>query len=426
MKKSWINKVPPKKWMMCIVIISIVTKVLAMIALQSWKFESDFHFAYESGEIGAALAMGKGYSWLEEREHHHSKPNEPTAWEVPVYPLIIAAVFKGFGIYSTSSAVVLIVFQIIISAMICWVLFSIGRYIFNDWAGVWAALVFAFNPSAMHFVVQKIYTTPLYVLLLLLFVYQLLKIADVLSYKRSILTGLICGLAILTVPVIIAFVPFALGWLLYRGKGERKSRWISVCLIVVAMCATLSPWEIRNYVIFDRFIPVRSNLGRELLLGSYGHEILDEITKKQLNTADEGKRTAIYEKTFSKALRDAPEIFFLRVYERGTTFWTAMPRMDGPYAPKKGDMRELVLGGYYLFTLVFGLAGLSITRLKNIGVQLLALALVSLPIPFYLTWFSRFRYRFPVEMILTILVGHSICFFWGLCRGRWRRSGSEA
>jgi 4-amino-4-deoxy-L-arabinose transferase-like glycosyltransferase len=411
-EKVWISSI--KRLLTAIIVFGVISKLIIMIMTQSWKFEDEFSFAYEAGEIGASLAMGNGYSWITEKEHHQSKANESTSWEAPIYPFIIAAVFKMFGIFSTPSAVVLIIFQIVISAMICVMLFLIGRHVFNDWTGVLAALLFVLNPSAMHFIVQKIYTTPFYILFLLLFIYQLLKLAEFPSPRRSILTGVICGIGILCVPIIIAFLPFALGWLLLRGKGEFKPRGISVCIIVLTISITISPWQIRNYIIFDRFIPVRSNLGRELFLGNYGKELLGESAEKQLKTADEGKRSAIYEKAFIKSLMDAPKIFFQRFSERVKTFWTALPRNGGPYKPKTGSLSELALGAYYLFILLLGVAGICITRLKNSGIQLLALGLLSLPIPFYLTWFSRFRYRFPVEVLLTIFASYSIYCFWKL------------
>lgn len=68
-----------KTLLIVIIVLGVLLKFIVMVATQSWKFENDFVFAYESGEIGASLATGKSYSWLTAKEHNQSKANEPTA-----------------------------------------------------------------------------------------------------------------------------------------------------------------------------------------------------------------------------------------------------------------------------------------------------------------------------------------------------------
>ena len=413
LKDEKMNIVSRKKILIGIITFGILLKLVFMVATHSWRMDNDFHFAYEAGFIGASLASGNGYSLgAIEMEHHKNKANEPTAWEAPVYPFIIAAVFKVFGIFSTTSAVVLICIQIFISGMICIVLFLIGKHLFNDFAGILAVLLFILNPSAMHFVVQKIYNTPLYILFLLLFIYYLLKIAEFPSYKASLLTGVFCGMAILTAPFIIAFLPFALIWYLLRGNGGMKIRLVSICLILLAISATISPWQIRNYITFNRFILVRSNLSRELYLGTYGQPRLSESDKKQLEMKDEGKRASIYQKSFFESVKARPKKFIRRTTDRFIRFWFSLPRIGGPYAQMTGSSRELVLQFYYLFILLSGVIGICVTGLKRSSNQLLMFSIFSLPLPFYITWFTRYRYRFPVEIILTLFAAYSFYSLW--------------
>ena len=51
-----------------------------------------FEFGWEMGRIARALATGFGYS--DPFEGHTG----PTAWTPPLYPLLLAAVFKRFGV----------------------------------------------------------------------------------------------------------------------------------------------------------------------------------------------------------------------------------------------------------------------------------------------------------------------------------------
>src|SRR6266849_8702801 len=54
-------------------------------------------FAQETGNIAYSLATGKGFSNPFRRE------TGPTAWLTPVYPFLVAATFKLFGIFTVSS-----------------------------------------------------------------------------------------------------------------------------------------------------------------------------------------------------------------------------------------------------------------------------------------------------------------------------------
>ena len=57
------------------------------------------------GRIGAAIASGHGFS------NPFGAATGPTAWEPPLYPYLIAGVFHVFGIYSRTSAFVLLSHQ---------------------------------------------------------------------------------------------------------------------------------------------------------------------------------------------------------------------------------------------------------------------------------------------------------------------------
>src|SRR6202521_3344112 len=64
--------------------------------------EKDFDFGFEMGRIGRSLAQGQGFS------NPFNETTGATAWEPPLYPFLIAGVFRVFGIYSRTSALVLL------------------------------------------------------------------------------------------------------------------------------------------------------------------------------------------------------------------------------------------------------------------------------------------------------------------------------
>ena len=64
-------------------------------------FNNHFEFGWETGRVAASLAAGHGYS------SPFSGNTGPTAWMVPGFTLLLAGVFKLFGIYSALSAFVI-------------------------------------------------------------------------------------------------------------------------------------------------------------------------------------------------------------------------------------------------------------------------------------------------------------------------------
>lgn len=270
-----------KKVVLLIVVIALAVRILGLVVLQSWETDGDGQFGFRDGEIGAALAAGQGFSWPDNSYYNQNKPSEPTAWQAPVYPLIIAAAFKVFGIYSPESKLALLIFQIIISVLMCVLLWYLGMRVFNAWAGSLAALILVFYPSALHLTIEKISSSNLFVLLLLLFIWQLIRLDREPGWKKSITAGVIFGIGALTDPIIIAFLPFVLGWIVFRKGGEIKRGLVSCVLVFFAVCITVSPWQIRNYLVFDQVFLIKSNFSRELFVGNF--ESLESGQEKSID-----------------------------------------------------------------------------------------------------------------------------------------------
>src|SRR6201984_3327145 len=70
-------------------------------------------FAQETGNIAYSLTTGKGFSSPFRRE------TGPTAWLTPVYPLLVAGVFRVFGIFSAASFFAVVALNSLFSSAAC-------------------------------------------------------------------------------------------------------------------------------------------------------------------------------------------------------------------------------------------------------------------------------------------------------------------
>src|SRR3954471_19005521 len=99
-----------------LVLIALGLRLGTVIFLHTYKFRTNdlnFSFGWEMGRIGAAIATGRGFA--DPFEGHTGL----TAWEPPLYPYLIAGVFKIFGVYSLASAFVMLALSSVFSALTC-------------------------------------------------------------------------------------------------------------------------------------------------------------------------------------------------------------------------------------------------------------------------------------------------------------------
>src|SRR5450755_427669 len=61
-----------------------------------------FQFGWEMGRLARSIATGQGFG------SPTDLPTWPSAWAPPLYPYILAGVFRLFGIYSNLSALVIL------------------------------------------------------------------------------------------------------------------------------------------------------------------------------------------------------------------------------------------------------------------------------------------------------------------------------
>jgi hypothetical protein len=121
-------------------------------------------------------------------------------------------------------------------------------------------------------------------------------------------------------------LPFLLGWVALRGRGESGVRWKRVALAAGVAIFCCVPWTIRNYVAFHRFVPVRSNLPFELWLGN--NDIFDEHARngrKSITRTEEARKYAQVGET----------VYMAEKWELSTSFMRAHPGLELRLAGRK-------------------------------------------------------------------------------------------
>lgn len=249
-------------WM---VIVALCIRLAVMVFLYPERLNparDHWRFAGETGRIARSIAQGKGFS------SPFFAETGPTASLAPVFPDLLAGVFKILGVYTKASALAILSFDCLLAALTCIPVFLIARRTFDDRAALWAGWTWAFFPYSINFAANFIWDTTLTVLLMAILFLVVLKLESAPRLWPWFGFGAFVGFAALTNPVTLAPMPFLTLWLLYRHWRRGKRWFVPGAAALLGVIIVVSPWFVRNYRVFDRFIPFRSGFWLEVYCGN--------------------------------------------------------------------------------------------------------------------------------------------------------------
>lgn len=165
-------------------------------------------------------------------------------FRVPLYVYYLAGCYRVFG---QSFAAPLIV-QAVMGALCCVLVFLIGRKLFGRVAGAIGGFAFAFYGMAIY-ADGEVLPGTLFIFLMLLAVYFLIKCLERLRIGDAILAGVFLGLCLLTHPYIVPFAVAMTAVLVFITRSKRGLRLAAAVAIVFAGFVMLL--GLRNYFAYD-------------------------------------------------------------------------------------------------------------------------------------------------------------------------------
>jgi 4-amino-4-deoxy-L-arabinose transferase-like glycosyltransferase len=368
-----------------------------------WRPGKDnFEFGWEMGRIGRSIAQGHGFA--SPYEGHTG----PSAWEPPLYPYLIGGVFKIFGVYSLASASVLLGINSLFATLTTIPIYWIAHRTFGERAAVWSAYTWALNPYVWYWSVHWIWDTTFTPLVLAWLFLLALELQEWPGWRGWALFGALYGVGALANPTMLAFLPFCGLWIWRQRYKRGLSSLGGVVLSSVIFFAVLSPWLIRNYEVFGRFVFIRDDFGLQFRLGNgkYADGMLMPYLQPNLDFQEFDKFQRLGELAYAAEckriafdwIREHPSRFAIISLKRFFYYWNGVPRPTDSVSPV--DFRSSA----FLATSVLALWGLGrAIRQKRPGAWLFAGLVLTYPTVYYFV-FPHARYRHPIEPELLILI----------------------
>ncbi len=274
-------------WRLPIIILVALSLRLAVTALPNFEnlMDADHIHAWEPGNVAEALLAGHGFG-------SPFASSQPSAIMPPVYPLIVAGLFRIFGVHTAASIFAAHALNCVLSALACIPIFLMARRSFGARVAWWAAWAWAFSPYGIYFAAAWAWSTHLLLFCLcwLLYLSQAMEESPRLALWAGF--GLLAAFAGLTEPSILVAIPFLMALACWKLRKNGKPWLLSGSVACLSLAAALSPWMIRNALVFHQFIPMRDSMGLELWMGNNGYS--ERWTSDQLHPLHDPAELADY------------------------------------------------------------------------------------------------------------------------------------
>jgi 4-amino-4-deoxy-L-arabinose transferase-like glycosyltransferase len=317
--------------------------------------------------------------------------------------------FLGVPFALTSSLAAVKYLQCLVGALLVPALGLLGRRAFGDRAGLVAAFIAAVYPElvwfAAHFWAETLFSV------LLWWGIERLVASDAAGSSRAALAaGLLWGAAILTREPVLYFVPLAALWLAWRRRSGLRRAGLFVCASLIVVV----PWTVRNYLVFDAFVPVSTAGALNLWQGNTRlsrEQVYEEYwaVHGRIPKYEHARRRAV-----EAILERQPLWVFEKLRSELPEFWAAHAQPivhveRGAYGPLKRPVAlaavAVVLVPYLavLALFVLGLAWLPPSR-----AALLVLSFLGFYVLLHVAAHAYPRYRLPAMPAVFLIAAHAV------------------
>jgi len=286
-------------------LITLVALVLRLVAIRffyaiTWNdYDDHLMFGFETGRIARSIAGGHGFA------NPLSVESGPTAWLTPLYPYLLAGIFKLFGVYTITSTFVILSLNCLFSSLVCVPLYRIADRSFGRGSAVTACWIWAIYPYFIYLPSSFVWDTCLAALLAAILFLWALALRERSRLPEWFAFGAFCGLTALTNASTLVLAGVLSTYALFPLWRSGKKWFKPAGILTAGLILVLLPWEIRNYRVFHTPVPLRNNFWLEFWVGNDGNtqNWLDDSAHPTINKEEEAKFLRLGELAYMREKR---------------------------------------------------------------------------------------------------------------------------
>lgn len=415
---------PVWKFLLVVTLAALAIRLIAMCFLYTETyndFDNHLLFGFEIGRIARSLALGHGFA------NPMLTDTGPTAWVTPVYPYILAGVFKLFGVFTKTSAFAILSVNSIFSSLICIPVFFAARRGFGRKRAAVAAWIWALWPYSIYIASSFVWETCLSALIFALLFAWTLRLQDRSSvgegaggagYAVWLGFGLLWGVEAMTNSSVLSVLPFLLIWALNPVWRVARGRAVkSAALVAIGLIVFIAPWQVRNYRTFYQRVPLRDTFWVAFWVGNDGNTVswADAAVHPTVSAPEQAEFVRQGEIPYTQAKRRQSleflsrhrALFVVTSLRRFVYFWTAFWNLNpANLAVEFRGASNVFLTSLLTLAMALGLwQGIRLRRAAMVpraAVVPYILVLVFYPMVYYIT-VPEIRYRHMIEPEMVIL-----------------------
>lgn len=417
-----------KKIKLMLIVMEIVFIIVALISIFKHG-NSTLLGSLEKFDNDDVKYIRSAWSLVENGMLSYENINEPTVYIMPGLTFILSFFVVVFGKFQ--AIIAFRVFQVILQVCSLNLLFLIGRKVFNKKIALIACIIDSIYIVEIY-VSNLILMEVTFKFLFLLLIYLSICALETKKTKYYVLAGMAWSLTCLFKPTIAVYpLVILIVWINNKYKLKEMVKYGSI--VIGILCIVMSPWWMRNYNDFNRFIPFTKSSGNPFLQGTF----VNYDQSKGWGISYKASEDAIHSNEYELAvgikrlkIYGAKEpLKFIYWYTLGKTFyfwykpfyWNKILGLNYVWA--------FIEHYFILITSVISIV--NITKAKNwtLGKQTIILSIIVMNIV-YLPYYTFCRYSYTLMPLMIIfssdLIYHKICKYkllngrkrWGFINGK--------
>jgi len=373
------------------------------------KNVNEIEFYYD--DVARSLIAGKGFVHsVNPNKHTQFKfdPGTPFNFVPPLYAWYIFLIYKIFG----PSVFVAKIFTAIMDALVCLMIYLIGKKLFkNDHISLLGAGLYAVYPLSIVMTGVLYYQIPMNILLCWL----LICLIAPMTIRNGAWTGVALGLSALAKPVtlpLLLILPFLKAIECFVSGNTIRTFFKWTLPFIVTTLAVLTPWTIRNYVVFNEFIPVQRGGPEAFFQGSkieYIDSDVDTLRKKYKDDFQVKNKTQKAVENHLDLLKREPLSYASFLGKKFALAWY------NTESKIKNNISFLIQIPFLIFATIGTFAGIRFwSSIKKIYLHLLIFFIVGIQVII----FPLMRYTLVIMPLIMILASVGIFYIFSMRSGK--------